>query len=221
MVKLKEIQIDVANSGHITNSYLIYDTEIKNAVLIDPGDNPEFIIEQIKKLDLELNYIVITHAHGDHIGALEKVRDYFNSKVIIHKYDINALLGFEENYSDHIGVKQQNIDINNIVGVEDNQIIKDKNIEFEIIHTPGHTKGCICIYEKNLNVLFTGDTLFYNCYGRCDLNGGSFDDMASSLRKLYNRFDNIKIYPGHDKVVNIADTTKRIRLLIAINGGEL
>lgn len=221
MIELKQIKLDVAKTGHITNSYLIYDTEKKNGVLIDPGYDEKLLINTIDGLGLTIKYIVITHAHGDHMGALEKVRNHYNSQVVINKYDMDALLNIEENYAEFVGVNKQYIDEKYIKTVTDGEILEDGDINLEIIHTPGHTKGCICIYEKNLNVLLTGDTLFFNCYGRCDLNGGSFEDMVTSLKKLYSRFKDIKIYPGHDKVVNIDDTAKRIRLLVAINGGEI
>lgn len=75
--------------------------------------------------------------------------------------------------------------------------------------------------EKNSNSLFTGDTIFCDCYGRCDLVSGSFEDMVLSLRKIFSRFEDIMIYPGHDKSVNIKSAKKRIRLLIAMKGVTL
>lgn len=221
MIKVEKIDIDIANSGHITNSYIIFSTNSKKAILIDPGDNANLLIETIDRLNKTIEYIIITHAHGDHIGAVEEVRNYYDSKIVIGRYDKGSLIGNEESYSKMLGVKEQNINLDNILAVDDGYIVSCGDIELEVIHTPGHTKGGICLYEKSLNILFTGDTLFYNCYGRCDLFGGNFDDMVLSLRKIYDRFLDVTIYPGHDKIVNINDTKKKIRLLVAINGGKI
>ncbi|MEG2348880.1 MAG: MBL fold metallo-hydrolase [Clostridia bacterium] len=221
MTNVEKIKVDIAGSGHITNSYLVYDSETKEGVLIDPGYDEKKIINQIIKSNIDVKYIIITHAHADHIGALEKVQEYTNSKIIINKYDLAALLNLEENYSEILGVRKQNIKSEDVISVEDGYSFSISNMEFEIIHTPGHTSGCICIFEKDSNILFTGDTLFYNCYGRCDLESGDFNKMVDSLKKIYSRFSNIMIYPGHDNAVNIDDTLKRIRLLVALNGGKI
>lgn len=219
-MKIEVIKIDVANQGHITNTYLVYD-EVngkKEGILIDPADDAMAIIDKIKEENVNIKYIVITHAHGDHIGALEELTVYTKAKIIVHRNDKAALLGKEENYCDMLHVEKQDIAEESILQVDDNFSFTVLNMDFEIIHTPGHTSGSICIFEKNNNSLFTGDTIFCDCYGRCDLFSGSFEDMVHSLRKIFSRFDNVVIYPGHDKIVNISSAKKRIRMLIAMKG---
>lgn len=220
MINIELIEIDVADAGHITNTYIISD-EKKNAVVIDPADNSRKIINILKENKLTVEYIIITHAHGDHIGALEEVQKYSGAQIIVHSDDKEALLGNVENYSDMLEVNKQNINEESLLLVKDGDVIKVGDICLEIIHTPGHTQGAICILEKNTNVLFTGDTIFWDCYGRCDLYSGNFDNMVNSLRKIFDRFQNIQIYPGHDKQVNIDSAQKRIRLLIALKGINL
>lgn len=220
MVSVEKIEVDVANQGHITNSYLVYDNK-KEAVLIDPGFNENKIIERIKNLTVNVKYIIITHAHADHIGALENIQKYTNAKIIVHKNDYNALIYEEENYGDMLNVSKQNINKEDIIQVEDKYILKFSNLEFEIIHTPGHTSGCICIYDVKSNKLFTGDTIFCDCYGRCDLFSGSFEDMVESIKKIFNRFEDIDIYPGHDKIVNISNAKRYIKMLLAMKGINL
>ncbi len=220
MINIDLIEIDVADSGHITNTYIIYD-EKNVAIVIDPADKAEKILNVITNKKLNLKYAIITHAHGDHIGALEKLQKECNCKILINECDKESLLGISENYCEMLGVNQQVLDKNNILSIKDGDIIKCSDMLFEIIHTPGHTKGSICIYEKNLNVLFTGDTIFEDCYGRCDLYSGDFESMILSLRKLFKRFNSIQIYPGHGKIVDIESAKKRIRLLIAMKGIEL
>ena len=220
MSSIEKIEVDVANQGHITNSYLIYD-ENKEAVLIDPGFDEKKIIHRIDSLSLKVRYIVITHAHSDHIGALEKVQKHTNSKIIIHKNDYDALLSKEENYSDMLNVPKQNLCVKDIVKVENGYILEFSKLKFEIIHTPGHSSGSICIYDVISKSLFTGDTIFCDCYGRCDLVTGNFEDMVKSIKYLFNRFDNINIYPGHEKIVNIDMAKKYIKMLISMKGIEI
>ncbi len=217
MSSVEKIEVDVSKQGHITNSYLIYD-ENKEAVLIDPGFDEKKIIYKIKDLSLKVRYIIITHAHGDHIGALEKVQKYTNSKIIIHENDYNALISKEENYSQMLNVTKQNLEEEYIIKVENGYILEFSRIKLEIIHTPGHSSGSICIYDIISNRLFTGDTIFCDCYGRCDLHTGNFEEMVNSIKYLFNRFNNINIYPGHEKIVNIEVAKKYIKMLISMKG---
>lgn len=120
-----------------------------------------------------------------------------------------------------LGVKNQSINSENIIEVKDGDKFNILSMKFEIIHTPGHTLGSICIYEKTTSSLFTGDTIFCDCYGRCDLYSGDFSNMVSSLKKLFNRFEDVMIYPGHDKSVKIDSAKRRIRLLVSLKGVTL
>ena len=214
---IEKIEIDVAKRGHITNCYLLYNSN-KEGVLIDPADDGKKIITYINKLNLKIKYIVITHAHGDHIGALEEVQNYTNADILIHFNDYDALIGKNENYSDMLGVNKQNLNLNKIIKVKDNDKFKVSDIEFTIVHTPGHTLGSICIYVDSENVLFTGDTIFCDSYGRCDLYSGDFDDLVQSIKKLFDKYNDIVIYPGHNKKVNIEKAKKYIKLLLALKG---
>lgn len=209
--------------GHITNTYLVYDENQrkKEGILIDPADNAEKIINEIKKNKVNVKYIVVTHAHGDHIGALEEVIRYTKAKVLIHFSDKDSLSDEDKNYSLMLGVKNQSINSENIIEVKDGDKFNILSMKFEIIHTPGHTLGSICIYEKTTSSLFTGDTIFCDCYGRCDLYSGDFSNMVSSLKKLFNRFEDVMIYPGHDKSVKIDSAKRRIRLLVSLKGVTL
>ncbi len=214
-MNIEIIPVDVAYANHITNSYIVYGND-NFGIVIDPGFESEKIINKINKLNLTISYIVITHAHADHMGALEDLVNYTHAKVIVHEEDFLALLNKAPNYHELLNVKLQNIKEEDVIKVKDGYEFKVGNLEFEVIHTPGHTKGSICLFEKNSNNLFTGDTIFCDCHGRCDLYSGNFADMLNSIRKLFNRFSNIMIYPGHDRKVNIDSAKKKIRLLLAI-----
>lgn len=219
-ISIEKIEVNVANRGHITNCYLIYDKK-RNGIIIDPGYDENKIIDTIKKNEVNVKYIILTHAHGDHIGAVCAVQKYTNAYVMIHEDDYLALIGKCENYSEMLGVDIQNLPLEKIQKIKEGNIFTNIDFELEIIHTPGHTAGSICIYLKEINALFTGDTVFADCYGRCDLFSGSFSSMVNSIKKIFERFDDVIIYPGHDKIVNIKKAKKYIRLLMAMKGINL
>ena len=221
MINIEKIKVDVAGRGHITNAYIIYDDVEKEGVLIDPGYEAKKIISTIVNLKVSIKYIVITHGHGDHTGALKEVYEYTKCHVIIHKNDYYMLVGKIENYSRMQGITEQDLSNCEIVKIEDGFNFRVGVLNFEVIHTPGHTSGGICLYEKTSKSLFTGDTIFYDCYGRCDLVTSNFDDMVSSIKKLFNRFEDIMIYPGHGMSINIDKSKKYIRLLLKMKGVTL
>ncbi len=214
MINIENIKVDVAGRGHITNSYLIYDDIEKKGVLIDPGYESEKIIHTTVKLGIKIEYIVLTHAHGDHIGALKEVYEYSKCPILVHEKDYDMLIGKVESYSKFQGVALQDLSKCEIMKIKNGFSFKVGILNFEIIHTPGHTSGGICLFEKTSNSLFTGDTIFYNCYGRCDLKTANFDDMVNSIKMLFNRFDDIIIYPGHGKSININIAKKYIKILL-------
>lgn len=219
MIEVERIEVDVAKQGHITNCYLIYD-ENKEAVLIDPGFEADKIIQCIKKIGVNVKYIVITHAHGDHIGALEKLQNYTKAIIMVHKNDYPALMSQVENYCELLNVPKQTLIEKNIFQLEEETIILNQ-IQLDVIHTPGHTSGCICLYDKIGNRLFTGDTIFSDCYGRYDLYSGNFEDMVSSIKKIFTNFQNVMIYPGHGNIVNIEEAKRYIKMLLSIKGIHL
>lgn len=213
----KIIQIEVGSDDYPTNCYIVYDDK-NNAVIIDPGFDKQRIISKIDEHNLIVKYVILTHCHADHLGELEAIMNYTNANVIIHENDLDGLEDDEKAHFTHLNVKKPNINRNKIITVKDRDIIKVGYINLEVIHTPGHTSGCMCLFDKNNDALFTGDTIFAECYGRVDLKSGSLEDMKKSIDKLFNRFDDIIIYPGHEKIVNIDDCKRRIRLLLRVRG---
>jgi hydroxyacylglutathione hydrolase len=212
--RCKILKIEVGEDSYPTNTYIIYDND-KNCVIIDPGFDSNRIINKVKENDLSIKYVIITHSHADHFGALNDIIKYSNCKVIIHKLDYDGLTDKEKSYEELMGMNLD-IDLNNVITVEDNDDIKVGDINLEVIHTPGHTIGCMCLLEKSTNSLFTGDTIFHNCYGRCDLKSSDFNNMKESINKLFTRFEDIIIYPGHEKEINIDDAKRKINLLLRI-----
>lgn len=216
-MNIEKLELRVANSDHITNSYLVYD-ENKYGILIDPADESNKIIDKINELGLKIGYIVLTHAHFDHVNALYDIKKYLKTKVLIHKDDLNMLIGKIDNASSMFNAKNNFLDEEEITVIEDGFFLNIGSLEFEFIHTPGHTAGSVILFEKNNNVIFSGDTIFSNSYGRCDLQTGNFENMVKSLRKIFNRYgdNNIMVYPGHGESNNISKIKRYITLLLAL-----
>ena len=172
------------------NCYILGATD-KQAIIIDPGDQYTKIKRRLDKLALTPKFIIITHAHYDHIGA---VKD-FNLPVYIHTLDREALSDPAKNFSSFLGADlsvDSNIDI-----LEDGQEVALSDIKLKVMHTPGHTRGGISLYIEG-KCVFTGDTLFYQGVGRTDFPGASEDELMQSIKnKLFKLDDAIIVYPGH------------------------
>ncbi len=135
---LKRIKIDTP-LGDQTNCYIIVDEDTKDTMVIDPAGEYEKIEAMLKTLDAKLKYIVLTHCHGDHIGAVNKLKQDMGGKVLIHFLEEEGLNNPDINMTQYIGVENQYIEVDS--RLNDNDLIHIGNIEFQIIHTPGHTKG--------------------------------------------------------------------------------
>lgn len=210
---IDEMNIEIANTGHITNSYLYY-TENNEAVLIDAPDSPSIISSEIEKNHLKLKYVLLTHAHIDHILALDDILKKYNVKAIVNENEKDMLDGKVDNCSSIFNLKQKKYNLDNFIFLSDGDSISIENDEIIMVSTPGHTKGSVCYYVKGKDIIFTGDTLFYNSFGRFDLDSGSFKDMYSSIERIYNNYMNCKMYPGHGKsCIKIRDTDNLLETL--------
>ena len=179
---------------YAANCYLVYSKDDKKGVVIDPGGNPNKIIEEIEKQAMEVVYILLTHGHGDHIGAVDEVREHFNVPVWINEDD-EYLLGDEEaNLSITMPSKPIQTKADKIF--KDGDIIKLGNLDIKAIQTPGHTPGGTT-FDIDGN-LFTGDTLFAGSVGRSDFARSSGEDLIKGIKeKLLIYPDETEIFPGH------------------------
>lgn len=221
MLNILKLEINVNNLKHITNTYLVYNEEL-DAVLIDPADSSEKIIKKIEELKLNLKYVFITHGHADHIGALNDIIDKYHIKCFIHKNDYEKLFDNGKNCSmmlNNMYLRIQEQNKRYIEKIDDGTKFSLGNYNFLALLTKGHTSGSMCLYVEEEKILFTGDTIFHNCYGRCDLYSSSFDDMILSLRKIFDTFENEKIiiYPGHNESCSLKEAENKIKLLLKIS----
>ncbi|HBD64583.1 MAG TPA: MBL fold metallo-hydrolase [Clostridiales bacterium] len=181
--------------SYLSNCYIVGSDETKEAAIIDPGAQFEKIDNKLKELGLTPKIIILTHAHGDHIGAVKNFIEMYSTKVYIHEDDTEMLKDPEKNFSK--GITGKSISITPDVELKDGDVIELGGLKLEIIHTPGHTRGGICI--KVENIIMTGDTLFNRSIGRTDFPGGSFDDIITSIReKIFKYDDETIVYPGHN-----------------------
>lgn len=179
-----------------SNCYIVIDND-KRGVLVDPGSDFNKISDIIKKEDVFLQFILLTHGHFDHIEALP----YFNDKrIYIHTLDYPYLFDDNLNLISRVNRKLK-LNNKNIVKVEDGDKIPFLSQEFEVIHTPGHTEGS-CIYKLN-DVIFTGDTIFKNNIGRCDLVGGDLEKMRKTTQKIAKIKGDYKLCPGHGETTTL------------------
>ena len=168
-------------------------------VLIDAGAPPQEVLAQAKDLGLKIRYIILTHCHVDHIWYTDELKKLTNAKVCIHQLDANAISDKMQNLSYLMG---EPIEIKNPdILLKDGDILTVGDYSLEIIHTPGHSEGGICIRcEEHI---FTGDTLFKGSWGRTDFPGGSNSKLLASIHKILDHFDGETVlHSGHG-----ADTT--------------
>ena len=179
---------------YAANCYIVYDEDNNEGIVIDPGGDAGEIISEIKELNLKIKYIVLTHAHADHIAGVEGVKEYTNGQLAVHRLDEALLKDGTKNFSRKMATGVVELDADIILN--DKDIIPFGNLECHVIHTPGHTPGGISLkIEDNL---FTGDTLFAGSIGRTDFENGSFEDIMNSIKlELLILSDNTKVFPGH------------------------
>lgn len=188
------IKTDFVVSGDFeVNCFFIYDDITKKAIVVDPGYDGEIVISKIESLDLKPELLINTHGHFDHIFSDDVIRKKYNIPLAIHCQDLNMLESAELNSSAIIG---EPITINKPEIIFDKNEVKETSFcKYSIIHTPGHSKGSVCILIDDM--LFAGDTVFCGSIGRTDLFGGDYDEIISSLQKIKTLPQETKIFPGH------------------------
>ena len=177
------------------NTYLVCDETSRLGFIVDPGGYSKELKNIIEKNDIQRQYIVLTHGHGDHIGGVqEHLRDFPDAKVVCSRAEEKMLLDPELNEAHHFGPEK--VSFKPDILVDDGDTLTVGNMTMKFIMTPGHTEGGMCILVDD--VLFSGDTLFCRSIGRTDLAGGDFRTIMESIKKkLFLLPDETQVLPGH------------------------
>lgn len=176
-----------------SNCFLIMDEISRECFVTDPGDEPDTILEFIRENQLSVKYLICTHAHFDHVGALSDMAKETHARIVLHEAELPIYESSEEHASmwgfDIAPLPRPELFVN------DGDVISIGNLRFEILHTPGHSPGSISIYGEG--ILITGDTLFAGSVGRTDLPGGDTVKLKASFRRLMSLPDRVRVLPGH------------------------
>ena len=191
------LKVNIMPLGRMSaNCYIVYDEDTREGAIIDPGgeDSAGAIAARCDSLGVNVKYILLTHAHFDHILSLEKLRILLNVPVAIHEDDADSLTDPTLTYMAQFGGISEDISPAEIKLTEGDVITLGASA-LTVMHTPGHTMGSVC-YKADGSI-FTGDTLFGGSIGRCDLYGGDEDAIEESLKRLVRLEGDFKLYPGH------------------------
>ena len=199
--KMGKLQIHCLTVGMLaTNCYILYDEDVKQALIADPGDDAEDIVRYLQKLSLTAAAILLTHGHSDHFKGLSELKQLLHVPAYIPEADAFRMK-FQGGFVDaSYEIRPED------VLVKDGDILHLGGMEIEVIHTPGHTEGGTCYYFRDQKVLLSGDTLFYHSWGRTDFPGGNEAQLFTSIRqKLLPLPEETIVLPGHERSTTIRE----------------
>jgi hydroxyacylglutathione hydrolase len=184
------------------NCSIVGDESTREAIVIDPGDDISDVLGIVQKHNLTVKQIVITHAHIDHVGGAMKLRKTTGAPILINENDY-ALLKMLDVQAAWLGMTSPGyVEIDHSLADADKVVVGP--LTANVIHTPGHTEGSICLYFPAQQKLIAGDTLFAGSIGRTDLPGGNFNKIIRSLHeKLLALPDETVVVPGHGPLTTI------------------
>lgn len=187
-----------------TNCYVVSGNS-GETVVVDPGGPTEEVQAYLDQEKLSLEWVLLTHGHGDHIFGVGELRGRAKKGVAISEGDAGCLTSASQNLSKHMGQAIDFAPAEHIL--MDGEKLQVGGMTIEVIHTPGHTPGGCCFYvtEGEESILLSGDTLFARSIGRSDLPGGDEGTLIHSLEKLARLPDSLRVYPGHGPDTTIGD----------------
>jgi hydroxyacylglutathione hydrolase len=191
--------IEISNMGE--NCYIVGCEETREVAVIDPGGNASGIIKLLQDNQLKAIYVINTHGHIDHIGGNRGVKEATGAQILIHEQDAKMLVDSAANFSFMMGTQVTSPPADKFIG-EGDMIKIGNTVELEVIHTPGHSLGGVCL--KTGDIIFVGDTLFQGSIGRTDFPGGSYKQLIQMIKeKLLCYDDAVTAYPGHGPATTI------------------
>lgn len=213
----ESMKIETLVVGYLkTNCYVVYDGS-GNAAVIDPGADADRILDFLREKSLDLKYIFLTHGHFDHIMAVPELKNSTGAKVVIAEGDAESLKRADRSLANMVSMDQQPVEPDLLA--TDGSCYEIGEMRFTYILTPGHTPGSAVIICGN--AMFSGDTLFEDDCGRCDLPGGDYAEMLRSLRKLYALVGDYDVYPGHDVKTTLSrERSYNVNMLEAVRSTE-
>lgn len=179
--------------GLENNCYFIGDEKSREIMVIDPGDEPDRILDFIEENNYRVKYLVFTHAHFDHVAAVSELKEATGAQIVLHGDDLE-LYENAETQARVWGFEIDPLPKPDMLVAEGDEIVLGA-LRFGVLHTPGHSPGGICLYGEG--VLVTGDTLFAGSVGRTDLHGGDLGELRHSFSRLMQLPDAIRVLPGH------------------------
>lgn len=185
---------------YAVNCYIVYSEKTKDAIVVDPGGDADNIIKFIDENNLKLKYMVLTHGHGDHIGGIPDLKEYYDVPLLIHEDDVELIIDCNKNLSNRMAMGC--IELSPDLELKDNDLIEFGDLKAQVLHTPGHTKGGISL--KLTNNVISGDTLFRGSIGRSDLYGGNHETLINSIKsRLLTLSEDTIVLPGHGEPSSI------------------
>ncbi|PIP32846.1 hypothetical protein COV53_00010 [Candidatus Gottesmanbacteria bacterium CG11_big_fil_rev_8_21_14_0_20_37_11] len=193
-MSLKVITLPVGRMA--TNCYLIVDTTVNHGLVIDPGDDADYVIQKVEREKCTLKAIIATHGHFDHIMSVLELQLAYNIPFLINKNDDFLISQMQSSAKFFLKINPgPSPEVNGFL--ENGDTYKLGKFKFKVIQTPGHTPGSICLYEKHGKIIFTGDLLFAGGVGRTDFSYSDGKKLHSSLRKIFLLPENTRVCPGH------------------------
>lgn len=201
--------ISIPSKGYESNCWLLLEEESGTFAVIDPSPDLEQILQSIRQRNLDpknLQYILLTHGHFDHIWGTNKLRELSGAPIYAYEEEKALCEDAVTNVSDQVGRPYTVIPDRYL---KDNEEITIADITCKLIATPGHTVGSCCYYFEEAGILVAGDTLFQESVGRTDLATGSMSALVRSIKeRLFALPDETKVYPGHGEITTIGDEKK-------------
>jgi len=194
----------LAVGSFAANCYIVGSTSTHEGMIIDPGADADTILRTVQQTGLSISIIVITHAHIDHVGAIREVQQKTNAQFAIHEAEKGFVFSTPMRMLTSLGVSPVKSPPQPDILLKDGELIDLDDLHFEVLYTPGHSSGGICL--SGHGVVFSGDTLFKFGIGRTDFPGMSHERLMNSIReKLMVLPDETIVYPGHGPPTTIGD----------------